>query len=179
MSRYVIGLFCLAVSVFTLFQVSQAFAQVQYAPRVEYPTGDGPSSVFASNLDGDSDLDLAVTCGYDNIVSIYINNGDGTYMPKVDYSVGNRPQSVFTADLDRDGDIDLAVVNRISNDLSVLKNNGDGTFAPKLTYSTGFNPLYVTGDLLDSDSLIDLAVANFIDGTELYFEGAFSFRFVF
>ncbi|MCI0530672.1 MAG: VCBS repeat-containing protein [candidate division Zixibacteria bacterium] len=163
MFRRDFGVSFLALFVLSIFQISEVFAQVQYAPRVEYPTGSGPSSVFASDLDGDSALDLAVTCGYDNTVSVYINSGDGTYMTKVDYSVGNRPQSVFATDLDGDGDNDLAVVNRLSDDLSILKNNGNGTFAPKLTYSTGGNPLFVTGARLDADTLIDLAVASFDD----------------
>ena len=133
---------------------------IPFAPAVNYGAGDGPNSVFCSDLDGDFDLDLAVANAYSNSVSILKNNGDGTYQTKVDYGTGNYTFSVFCADLDGDGDLDLAVANCNSDNVSVLKNNGDGTFQAKVDYGAGDCPHSVFCADLDGDGDLDLAVAN-------------------
>ena len=49
-----------------------AFDPLFYA-RIDYGTGDGPLSVFAVDLDGDGDNDLAVANSYSDDISILIN----------------------------------------------------------------------------------------------------------
>ena len=131
-----------------------------FAPKVDYATGATPVSVFASDLDGDGDFDLAVANHGSSTVSVLKNNGDGTFAAKVDYATGTNPQSVFAADLDGDTDFDLAVANFSSNTVSVLKNNGDGTFAATVDYATENSPQSVFAADLDGDTDFDLAVAN-------------------
>jgi len=87
-----------------------------------YWTGVATYSVFASDLDGDSDLDLAVTNQMSSNVSILLNNGDGTFAPASDYRVGLWPGSIFAADFDNDGDLDLATANGYSDNVSILLN---------------------------------------------------------
>ena len=48
-----------------------------------YNTGTGSVSVFSANLDGDSDLDLALANLYGDNVSILKSNGDGTFQTKL------------------------------------------------------------------------------------------------
>jgi len=139
-----------------------------FAPKVDYPTGTGPISVFAADVDGDTDNDLAVANANSNTVSVLKNNGDGTFAPKVDYATGSFPRSVFAADVDGDGDKDLAVANSgggAGNTVSVLKNNGDGTFAAKVDYATGTGPYSVFAADVDGDTDFDLAVANYLSNT--------------
>ncbi len=133
-----------------------------FTPDSVYPVGDWPRSVFAADLDGDEDLDLATAnVGPDN-VSVLLNNGDGTFAPDSVYPVGAYPSSVFAADLDGDGDLDLATANwSSSNNVSVLLNNGDGTFAPDSVYPVGYEPRSVFAADLDGDEDLDLATANF------------------
>jgi hypothetical protein len=131
-----------------------------FAPAVNYGAGDGPYSVFCADLDGDGDLDLAVTNEGDDNVSVFKNNGDGTFQPKLDYSAGDVPASVFCADLDGDGDLDLAVARPSSNSVSILKNNGNGAFDSLVTYGVGNAPYSVFCADLDGDGDLDLAVAN-------------------
>ncbi|MGB2698585.1 MAG: FG-GAP-like repeat-containing protein, partial [Candidatus Zixiibacteriota bacterium] len=116
---------------------------IPFAPAVNYAAGDRPYSVFCADLDGDSDLDMAVTNATSDNVSILRNNGDGTFQPKVDYATGDWPYSVFCADLDGDSDLDLAVANFSANTVSILKSNGDGTFQTKVDYGTGSDPTSV------------------------------------
>ena len=141
---------------------------------MDYSVEVNPSSVFSVDLDGDRDNDLAVANGGSfhwpgNTVSVFLNNGDGTFATNVDYTVGSDPQTVFSVDLDGDGDNDLAVANLgffdFGLDTSIvvyqcLLNNGDGTFAPKVDYGVEDYPFSVCSVDLDGDGDNDLAVAN-------------------
>jgi hypothetical protein len=119
-----------------------------------------PVSVFAEDLDGDGDQDLAVANeGLDNI-AILKNKGDGTFDPPVFYDAADGPRSIFAADLDGDGDQDLAVANCAPGNVSVFKNDGNGIYAAPVNYATGECPLSVFAADLDGDGNQDLAVAN-------------------
>lgn len=54
------------------------------APKVDFPTGAGPFSIAAADLNGDSKLDLAVANYHSDTVSVLIGNGDGTFANKVE-----------------------------------------------------------------------------------------------
>ncbi len=56
--------------------------------RIDYGAGNGPRSVFAVDLDGDGDNDLAVANYYSDNVSVRLNNGDGTFQQPVNYGAG-------------------------------------------------------------------------------------------
>jgi hypothetical protein len=103
-----------------------AFNPLFYA-RIDYRAGDKPPSVFAIDLDGDGDNDLAVANWDSDNVSVLLNNGDGTFQAAINYGAGNGPSSVFAVDLDGDGDNDLAVANIESDDISILINLSDAT----------------------------------------------------
>jgi hypothetical protein len=159
----------LFILVILLLVAIPAFAQtmqtnpdsIPFAPAVNYGTGDAPHSVFCADLDGDTDLDLAVANWTSGNVSILKNNGDGTYQPKVNYGTANSPNSVFCADLDNDNDLDLAVANANSDNVSILKNNGDGTFGSAVNYGTASYPWSVFCADLDGDDDLDLAVTSY------------------
>jgi ankyrin repeat protein len=148
-----------AVSVFA--QTTQTNPDsIPFAPAVNYGAGDRPISVFCADLDGDTDLDLAIANDNSDNVSILKNNGDGTFASAVNYGAGDGPESIFCADLDGDGDLDLAVANWYSDNVSILKNNGDGTFTTAVNYGAGDGPMSVFCADLDGDTDLDLAVAN-------------------
>jgi hypothetical protein len=141
-----------------------------FTQAVSYGAGDRPSCVFCADLDGDTDLDLAVT-NYDaDSVSILKNNGDGTFETAVNYGTGDYPSSVFCADLDGDTDLDLAVANPLSDNVSILENNGNGTFEIAVNYSADNGPMSVFCADLDGDCDLDLAVANYNSGNVSVFK---------
>lgn len=134
---------------------------------VHFAAGEGPVSVFCTDLNGDSYPDLAVANYWSDNVSIMFNNGDGTFQAADNYTVGTRPTSVFACDLDSDNDNDLAVANRASSNVLVLLNNGSGSFAATVYYVVGNDPHSVYGSDLDGDGDVDLAVAGFSNNVSI------------
>ena len=128
-----------------------------FAPAVNYGVGSGPTSVFASDLDGDGDNDLAVANYNSNNVSILRNNGDGTFQAAVNYGAGSAPQSIFACDLDNDGDNDLAVANWSSNQVSILRNLSNTGPPPHCAYLPGD----INGDDLRLDGDVTYGVRFF------------------
>ncbi|MCP4704430.1 MAG: VCBS repeat-containing protein [candidate division Zixibacteria bacterium] len=126
--------------------------------NVDYGIGIGPNSVYAIDLDGDDDIDLAVANNKSDDISILLNNGDGTFQTAINYEAGHYPYSIFSIDLDGDGDNDLAT------DTRTLLNNGDGTFQASVGYFTGSSALVpwsvYSGDI-DGDGDNDLAALAF------------------
>lgn len=134
-------------------------------PALQYPSGSGPNSVVAADLDGDGYCDLAVTNVSADNLFFHLNNRNGTFAAQIVYAVGDAPapRSIRAADLDGDGDLDLSTVNAGSDDVSVLLNNGDGTFAPQSVYAVGWAPNGTSVADMDGDGDLDLAVENILD----------------
>jgi len=151
------------------FTIAVNLSSGKFATEANYAAGSKPNSVFAFDMDGDKDLDLAVTNHYDlattDSVSILKNNGNGVFQARHSYAVGIEPLYVFAADLDRDEDMDVVVTNYESHTISILKNAGEGAFQPKVDYAVYARPTAVFAADLDSDGDADLAATNRINGT--------------
>ena len=141
-----------------------------------------PMSVVAADFNGDGYADIAVLCyNYGGtIVSVYMNNGNGTFASKVDYNVGGvgGAFSMCAADVNGDGYPDLIVAGCNSNNVAVLTSNSDTVsvlrnttsgvvvnFAAHVDYPVGRFPKSVTAADLNGDGKPDLAVANFDSST--------------
>jgi hypothetical protein len=125
-----------------------------------YPTAAFPTGVTVGDFNGDGNMDLAVSAGNGNSVSVLLGNGDGTFQPQIGYGTADIPYSPIAEDFNGDGKTDLVVANSGSNSVSVILGNGDGTFQTRVDYPAGSNPYSVaTGDF-NGDGVPDLVVAN-------------------
>ncbi len=113
---------------------------------VLYTTLDNPSRLDVGDLNGDGKPDIVVASPViiNNLgaISVFINNGDGTFAPKVDYNTFPAARDVRIGDVNGDGYKDLVAATHRGtlppdNIVSVLLNNGNGTFASKKDYFTG------------------------------------------
>lgn len=142
------------------FETTRPTSSVALSNSSGLVTGTGPSSVVTSDLTGNGKLDVVITNGGSNNISIFLGNGDGTFQAAVNYPAGTNPDSVAVGDFNGDGKLDLAVANNGSNDVSILLGKGDGTFQAAVNYAAGTNPLSVAVGDFDGDGNLDLAVAN-------------------
>ncbi len=134
-----------------------------FSSHVDYASHYMPSDISAADLDGDGDIDLIApnSDAYDqSVISVILNDGDGTFQPTVYYNSGGYPLATFTSDLDKDGDIDIIVANWMTDSLSILLNIGDATFAEPIQYAAGDSPASLCTADFDHDTYDDLAVAN-------------------
>ena len=121
-------------------------------------------SLIARDLDGDGDLDLAVTLKGIDQVRVLLNMG-GTFVAAGSTAVGaSEPRWMAAGDLDGDGDVDLVTANRKSDNVSVLLNSG-GSFTLGGVFSTGAEPRGISLADTDGDGDLDVVVACHDDRT--------------
>jgi hypothetical protein len=125
----------------------------------------GYSNIAVAKLHGGGKLDLVVTNGNDNTVSVLLGNGDGTFQPQVAYSTGsyptgNNPQWVAIADVNKDGHLDLVTADS-GQGISVLLGMGNGTFRAPLFYANvnGYQANGVAIADLNGDGNLDVVTA--------------------
>jgi hypothetical protein len=159
----------LLIALTLLAGLHQAAAQTTFAPPTNYPVGYGPSSVVATDVNGDGWLDLICVYygGYSNAVfhpgntlTLLTNSGNGNFGYNATYTVGGFPESVIAADINGDGKVDLICANSGSNTLSVLTNNGSGGFMLNATLDVGARPSSVVAADVNGDGWLDLISAN-------------------
>jgi hypothetical protein len=132
----------------------------------EYAAPKSPFDVAIGDLNGDGRADLA-TANIDipgsaarvSGVSLYINQGDGSFANRQDIQFARQPSSVAIADLNHDGKRDLVTAN-ILDSVSVFINAGDGGFRPRADYRAGSGPRSIAVGDMNGDRRPDLVTAN-------------------
>ena len=141
-----------------------------FAPKVDFISGSGPTSVSIGDINGDGKPDLAVANQSGN-VSILLNTTatnatTPTFATKVDFTTGSRPLYVSIGDINGDGKPDLAVANVNDSTVSILLNTttigaATPTFATQVTFPTGPGPRTVSIADFNSDGKPDLTAVNY------------------
>jgi hypothetical protein len=152
-----------------------ATSATQYGPPTQFATSDGVNdscSNTVGDLTGDGNPEIAAANCDDNTITIYVNNGDGTFKTGAYFSaaiapsnnsvVGVGPLGLTIADVNGDGRGDVIATNAGARDVTVLLGNGDGTVqSANVGYATGGNPgtPALIADM-NGDGLADLLVAD-------------------
>jgi hypothetical protein len=134
-------------------------------PTSPITVGGEPNSIVAADFNGDGKLDLAVTNGADNNLTILLGNGDGTFSTvSSSPATGLTPFGLAVGDFNGDGKLDLAVSNFDVDAVTILLGNGDGTFTPAPSPAAPTASAVAVADF-NGDGKLDLAVPSNFDGT--------------
>lgn len=119
-------------------------------------------AIESAYLNADNNLDL-VTGDANQIITVLLGNGDGTFQPKVNYpgcTVG-KALKMLLADFNRDGYTDVALGCSDGNNggLVILLGNGDGSFQTPVMYSSGDVEGLSLGDF-NNDGILDVVVTD-------------------
>lgn len=130
----------------------------------------------AGDVDGDRDLDLAVTDSFDDNLHVLFNAGDGTFPHVSTFLAARCPRDIALVDLTRDGKLDAVVshdttgaggpdplFNWYAGDVAVLVNLGNGVLSTPVFYGVGTQPGLIEAIDLDDDQALDLVVASRVD----------------
>ncbi len=128
-------------------------------------TGLQPSGIAAGKLYGTGNDDLAVANTHDDTISVFKNQGDGTFGAAKTLSLasGSGPVAVTIGDLGN-GNPDIAVASSLTSTVTVFLNDGQGNFSDGGTYSVGVNPKDIAVADFQHQGSADLAVAYSVSG---------------
>ncbi len=132
----------------------QCVARIFLSAR-NYPAGGSPTTAAVQDFNNDGVSDIASVNGD---ISVFLNNGDGTFGKAITFAVGPGAADVASADLNGDGNADLVVTDGIDS-ANVVLGNGNGTFGPSSTISLQNTPLGIAIADFNDDGILDLAIA--------------------
>ena len=137
-------------------------------------TVDGPTSVYAVDLDKDGDVDVLTASEYDDAVAWYENDGASppAFTQHEIATDADGARSVYAADVDGDGDLDVLAASQLDDTVAWYEN--DGASPPAFTRheiatdADGARSVYAAD--LDSDGDMDVLSASSDDDTIAWYE---------
>jgi hypothetical protein len=127
------------------------------------------SAILAGDFNNDNNVDLAALDPLDQLVVIFLGQGDGRLGRRVDYSLpaSGGIAGAATADVNGDGKPDIVVAQfnqdgqAITGFLAVLPGNGDGTFqAPLSSQEPNIGISQMIAANFTADGKVDVATSD-------------------
>ena len=157
----------------TVTDVVDANDQPSFTTRV-ISTNYEPASLFASDMDGDGDMDV-VTASRSNDTIAWLEN-DGAAVPSftahdiatnADLALG-----VYVADMDGDGDMDVVSASAEDDTIAWYENDGaaDPSFAAHDIATNADGAWGVFAADMDGDGDMDILSASYLDDTIAWYE---------
>jgi len=132
----------------------------------------GVTSVYASDLDSDGDMDVLSASEDDDKIAWYENDGTGNFKnQQVISTFADQGQSVYASDLDGDGDMDVLSASLNDSKIAWYENDGFGSFGDqKVITTSALGAVSVCAFDLDGDADMDVLCANSWDRKISWYE---------
>jgi hypothetical protein len=138
-----------------------------FKPKEIYSAGGKLTSIATADLNGDGNLDLAVTSDQGH-VAILRGMGTGKFRRVGLFGSGPSPRSLIVADFNGDSRFDLALGNTSGGgSVGVLLNAGNGTFDPLQSYPIHTIPQAITPADVTGDGKLDIVAAGNSGGVSI------------
>ncbi|HEU4728300.1 MAG TPA: VCBS repeat-containing protein [Kofleriaceae bacterium] len=117
--------------------VCRGLGTVSFADATPYLAGAKPYAMFSGDMNGDGKIDLVVANEIGSSLSVFLNDGTGTFpnMPP-ESPTGEFPTGGLLVDMNHDGVLDVLTSNFHGNSVSVSFNMGNGMLAPAGNFAT-------------------------------------------
>ncbi|SVA57422.1 uncharacterized protein METZ01_LOCUS110276, partial [marine metagenome] len=89
---------------------------------------DGATDVYATDMDGDGDMDVLSASQYDDKIAWYENDGSGSFTEHAISTSADAARSVYAADVDGDGDMDVLSSSYADDKIAWYENDGSESF---------------------------------------------------
>ncbi len=152
---------------------NDGYASFPYTEQTLNTSADHACSVYATDLDGDGDIDVLSASKYESRIAWYKNNnGLGAFIPEISISnLANYASSVYAADIDGDGNMDVLSASEADNKIAWYQNDGSASFSNPHVISTNAScasSVYATD--LDNDGDVDVLSASYNDNKIAWYQ---------
>ncbi len=125
----------------------------------------GATSVYATDIDGDGDMDVLSSSQDDDKIAWYENtNGQGSFgTQQIITTNADKAVSVYATDIDGDGDMDVLSASQNDNKIAWYENtDGQGSFGSQQIITTNAEGAYwVYATDIDGDGDMDVLSASY------------------
>ena len=142
-----------------------------FTPYTITSSADGATSVFALDIDGDTDIDVLSASANDDKIAWYENDGSENFTAHTISTLNaNEASSVFAIDMDGDGDIDVLSASSGDDKIAWYENDGSENFTLHTITTSADNAQSVFAIDLDGDKDIDVLSASGLDPKIAWYE---------
>ena len=158
------------VALIMILCYSQINAQVEFIAHTIASNMDGAYSVYAIDVDGDSDIDVLSASYWDNTIAWYENDGNQNFTTHIVTASADGACSVYAIDVDSDSDIDVLSASYDDNKIVWYENDGSQNFTTHTitTSANGARSVYAID--LDGDNDVDVLSASGNDNKITWYE---------
>jgi len=133
-------------------------------------SSDGNRSVYATDLDGDGDMDVLTACFFADKIAWYENDGSEGFTENVITASADRARSVYAADVDGDGDMDVLSASENNHNIAWYENNGSDNFTEQVISTSAPLARSVHATDVDGDGDMDVLSASSNDDKIAWYE---------
>nr|ABZ07815.1 putative FG-GAP repeat protein [uncultured marine microorganism HF4000_ANIW141I9] len=156
---------------FNILFLNYLFPQTTFTTYSITTDADGAERVFATDIDGDGDVDILYSAKQEDKLGLYLNDGSENF---TDVSINtdmNSTTDIEAVDLDGDGDIDIISTDYSGTyNISWHSNDGSENFTSYSISNTIYGPSDIEVIDLDGDGDNDLIVACTSSDKVVWFE---------